>query len=68
MLLQPFTSQCGDEALSPKRIEARSTIGSAPDSKSGGWGFESLRACQTWVVVCEAEMSVGGVRPVDRRH
>ncbi len=26
--------------------KARSTIGSAPDSKSGGWGFESLRACQ----------------------
>ena len=26
-------------------VEARSTIGSASDSKSGGWGFKSLRAC-----------------------
>ena len=27
-------------------MKARSTIGSASDSKSGGWGFDSLRACQ----------------------
>ena len=26
-------------------LEVRSSIGRAPVSKTGGWGFESLRAC-----------------------
>ena len=26
-------------------VEVRSSIGRAPVSKTGGWGFESLRAC-----------------------
>ena len=31
--------------LGSVRIEASSTIGSAPVSKTGGWGFDSLLAC-----------------------
>ena len=27
-------------------VEVRSSIGRAPVSKTGGWGFESLRACR----------------------
>ena len=30
---------------SSETIEVRSSIGRAPVSKTGGWGFESLRAC-----------------------
>ena len=36
---------------SKARLQVRSTIGSAPVSKTGGWGFESLRTCQAtrWI-------------------
>ena len=30
----------------PAPTEARSSTGRAPVSKTGGWGFESLRACK----------------------
>ena len=32
--------------LSAKRVKASSSIGRAPVSKTGGWGFETLLACQ----------------------
>ena len=31
----------------PRGLKASSSIGRAPVSKTGGWGFESLLACQT---------------------
>ena len=31
----------------PSRPEGSSSIGRAPVSKTGGWGFDSLRACGT---------------------
>jgi hypothetical protein len=31
----------------PARLDARSSIGRAPVSKTGGWGFDPLRACET---------------------
>ena len=30
------------------REKVRSSIGRAPVSKTGGWGFDSLRACGNW--------------------
>ena len=30
-------------------MEECSSIGRAPVSKTGGWGFESLHSCQGWV-------------------
>ena len=35
------------EGMAGCGLEVRSSIGRAPVSKTGGWGFESLRACKT---------------------
>ena len=42
---QIYISQTQAGALSVLAIQASSSNGRAPDSKSGCWGFESLLAC-----------------------
>ena len=44
------------------RTQARSSTGRAPVSKTGGWGFKSLRACQ----ITEGSPIDLGVRSVNR--
>ncbi len=39
-------------AVDSDRSEVRSSIGRAPVSKTGGWGFDSLRACGRWMAEC----------------
>ena len=53
------------------RAQGRSSIGRAPVSKTGGWGFESLRPC--WARVIQLETATGAIasavagRPVSVR-
>jgi preprotein translocase subunit SecE len=41
-------------------MEASSSIGRAPVSKTGGWGFDSLLACQPSLTLAGAAVSYGG--------
>ena len=41
-------------------IEVRSSTGRAPVSKTGGWGFESLRACREGVLGRRVSAKCGG--------
>ena len=47
-----------------QRVQASSSNGRAPDSKSGSWGFESLLACHSYRItsynVCYTKLLRGG--------
>ena len=46
--------------VTASRSEVRSSIGRAPVSKTGGWGFDSLRACRDAARVAAARWGAGG--------
>ena len=47
----PTASRSGPSAFgTTQTTSGRSSTGRAPVSKTGGWGFESLRPCESWKV------------------